>query len=73
MLSLKVLMQLFRFLPAGIADTGVDPCPIMSEAVSIAKDNIGVKILWASSREVLNIFQAAGMWMSHNYRNPRIF
>jgi transaldolase len=41
-----------------IADTGVDPTPIMKEAVSICKGVDGVESLWASTRELLNIFQA---------------
>ena len=40
-----------------IADTGIDPMPIMKESKKILnKENIDV--LWASPREVLNIFQA---------------
>ncbi|WP_373071252.1 transaldolase [Gemmatimonas sp.] len=41
-----------------IADTGVDPLPIMREAVEIASSHPDVAILWASPRETLNIFQA---------------
>jgi len=41
-----------------IADTGVDPVPVMSEAVSLAADNTNAEIIWASPRELLNIFQA---------------
>jgi len=41
-----------------IADTGVDPCPIMREAVNIANPKPLASILWASTREILNIFQA---------------
>jgi len=41
-----------------IADTGVDPEPLMSQAVEILKANTKAKLMWASSREVLNIFQA---------------
>ena len=40
-----------------IADTGIDPMPLMKEAKKILnKENIDV--LWASPREILNIFQA---------------
>ncbi len=42
-----------------IADTGVDPIPVMKRAVQLYKDLPDVKILWASPREVLNIYQAA--------------
>ncbi len=41
-----------------IADTGVDPEPIMSNIVDYFKKNKNIKILWASPREILNIFQA---------------
>ena len=41
-----------------IADTGRDPVPIMSEAVSILKSNPLSELIWASPRELLNIFQA---------------
>lgn len=41
-----------------IADTGRDPMPIMREAVQILKYHPNVEVLWASSREILNIFQA---------------
>lgn len=42
-----------------IADTGVDPVPIMREAVSMASRRPLLKVLWASPREVLNLYQAA--------------
>ncbi len=41
-----------------IADTGVDPVPIMSEAVDILSDLAKAELLWASPREVLNVVQA---------------
>jgi transaldolase len=41
-----------------IADTGVDPEPIMKRAVDMYKGLPSSKILWASCREVLNIYQA---------------
>jgi len=41
-----------------IADTGVNPIPIMKETVSMCKSVAGVESLWASTRELLNIFQA---------------
>ena len=41
-----------------IADTGVDPINIMQNAVEITNNMENVKILWASPRELLNIFQA---------------
>ena len=41
-----------------IADAGVDPLPIVSEAVRIANQRVGSEIIWASPREVLNLVQA---------------
>ncbi|MEA2541446.1 MAG: transaldolase [Acidobacteriaceae bacterium] len=41
-----------------IADTGVDPVPMIKEALSILSDHPKAELLWASPREVLNIFQA---------------
>lgn len=41
-----------------VADTGVDPVPLMSEAIQALKDNPNAELLWASPRELLNIFQA---------------
>jgi len=41
-----------------IADTGVDPVPLMTEAAKICSKKPKAKLLWASPREVLNIFQA---------------
>jgi transaldolase len=41
-----------------IADTGRDPVPMMAEAVKILKPYPNVELLWASPRELLNIFQA---------------
>jgi len=41
-----------------IADTGVDPIPLMIEAKRILSVKPNLELLWASSREVLNILQA---------------
>jgi len=41
-----------------IADTGVDPMPLMRESLTILKNQPKAELLWASVREVLNIFQA---------------
>lgn len=41
-----------------IADTGVDPMPIMQEALTICREKEGVELLWASPRETFNIYQA---------------
>jgi transaldolase len=41
-----------------VADTGRDPLPLMTEALHILKPRPKAELLWASPREVLNIFQA---------------
>jgi len=41
-----------------IADTGRDPMPLVKDAVNLAKEKPMSEILWASTREVYNIFQA---------------
>lgn len=41
-----------------IADTGRDPMPIMIAAVEALKSNPTAELIWASPRELLNIFQA---------------
>jgi len=41
-----------------IADTGRDPVPLMAEAVEMVSVHPGMELIWASPRELLNIFQA---------------
>jgi len=41
-----------------VADTGVDPVPIMREAVGILQRAPNTELIWASPRELLNIYQA---------------
>jgi transaldolase len=41
-----------------IADTGVDPVPMMTKAVAMLKHLPRAELLWASPREVLNVVQA---------------
>jgi transaldolase len=41
-----------------IADTGVDPMPLMRAAGALLADRPQAELLWASTREVLNILQA---------------
>ena len=41
-----------------IADTGCDPMPIMRESVRIMKAKPKAELIWASPRELLNVFQA---------------
>lgn len=41
-----------------IADTGRDPLPIMSAALGLMRSKPKAELIWASPRELLNIFQA---------------
>jgi transaldolase len=41
-----------------IADTGVDPIPLMCEALEVMRPHRNLELLWASPRELLNIVQA---------------
>lgn len=41
-----------------IADTGVDPVPMMAAAVEMLRPYENVELIWASPRELLNVFQA---------------
>lgn len=41
-----------------IADTGVDPVPVMQKALAITQTRPKAELLWASPRELLNILQA---------------
>lgn len=41
-----------------IADTGVDPLPVMAEAKALLDEHAALELLWASPREILNLIQA---------------
>ena len=41
-----------------IADTGRDPIPLMQSALELLRPNPAAELLWASPREVLNVYQA---------------
>jgi len=58
-LSLNQTVPSYVSVFAGrIADTGVDPVPLMSAAVQITSMNSKAEVIWASPRELLNVFQA---------------
>ena len=42
-----------------VADTGVDPLPLMKESLQLTSALPSAELLWASVREVFNIAQAA--------------
>jgi len=41
-----------------IADTGRDPVPLMAAAVELVRMYGNIELIWASPRELLNVFQA---------------
>jgi transaldolase len=41
-----------------IADTGRDPVPLMAAAVELLRPYPEIELIWASPRELLNVFQA---------------
>ena len=41
-----------------IADTGRDPIPLMQSALELLQPNSAAELLWASPREVYNVYQA---------------
>lgn len=41
-----------------VADTGVDPLPLMRQAAGLCHTKENVELLWASTREVFNVVQA---------------
>ena len=69
LLTLDQVADVCRALAAGspalvsvfagrIADTGRDPVPLMAEAVDIVRAHPDIELVWASPRELLNIFHA---------------
>ena len=54
--SLSCVVSVFA---GRVADTGIDPVPLMVDCLQILRDLPRAELLWASVREVLNIFQAA--------------
>jgi transaldolase len=57
--SLSSTTDAFISIFAGrIADTGVNPIPIMIEALKLMKSLPNTSLIWASPRELLNVLQA---------------
>jgi transaldolase len=57
--ALNPATQAYVSIFAGrIADTGVDPVPLMSKAAILLKERPHAQLIWASARELLNLFQA---------------
>jgi transaldolase len=53
--SPSVIISIFA---GRIADTGIDPKPIMIASKKVVKDLKNTKILWASARELFNAVEA---------------
>ena len=69
LLTLAQVKRIAPFLASGpaacisvfagrVADTGIDPVPLMSEAVRFLQAYPKIELIWASPRELLNIYQA---------------
>ena len=57
--ALQAARSAFVSVFAGrIADTGRDPVPLMATAVDLLRPYPRLELIWASPRELLNIFQA---------------
>lgn len=60
--TLKVLNKdtpaIISIFAGRIADTGVNPSEIIKEAIGLVKEYKNIEILWASCRELYNIFEA---------------
>jgi transaldolase len=57
--SLSPVTDAYISIFAGrIADTGVDPIPIMADALKLIKVRPNTSLIWASPRELLNVLQA---------------
>lgn len=41
-----------------VADTGIDPEPLMKESLALCRQKEAIELLWASPREVYNVYQA---------------
>lgn len=52
------LMSIVSIFAGRIADTGIDPVPHMAQCKKLLARTPAAKLLWASPRELLNIFQA---------------
>jgi transaldolase len=50
--------SLISLFAGRLADTGRDPVPVVTRAVEIMKPRPAQQLVWASPREVLNVFQA---------------
>lgn len=50
---------ILSYFAGRVADTGLDPIPVINEISNLIKSNSNIRLLWASPRELLNIIQAS--------------
>ena len=64
--QVRSVSEAMKACPAGfvsvfagrVADTGIDPVPLMRDAVRLLAPYKQLELIWASPRELLNVFQA---------------
>ena len=44
-----------------VADTGIDPVPMLTDILNFVKPNKNISVIWASPREILNLAQAVNI------------
>ncbi len=54
----KKTKSIISIFAGRMADKGKDPLPIFKKSISLTKKNKNIEILWASTREAYNYFQA---------------
>lgn len=53
--------SLISIFAGRVADTGQDPTSFVQESVALTKQHPAAKLLWAATREVINVYQAQKM------------
>ena len=53
-----------------VADTGIDPVPVMAEALKVLRQRPNAELLWASPRELLNVSRPTPS-AAHHHRKQR--
>ena len=54
----KKTKSIISIFAGRMADKGKDPLPIFKKSISLTKKYKNIEILWASTREIYNIFDA---------------
>lgn len=57
----KYTQNIISVFAGRLADTGVDPVPLMKQSQALVNQYPQASLLWASSRELLNVFQAENL------------